>query len=335
MASPWAGRRMPRAPRGARRPGATGTPRPRRGRRARRGPGACPPRYGRDRSRGRGMAPRPRRRRRRPWPGSRRRPRRPAGAGRSAAPSNRARSAVSRSPSAAGRATQAFADRGHAAVGSRNSDAGSRVARSSLPVARWSVGSNARSESISSPNSSMRIGSSIEGGKTSMIPPRRANSPRPATSTTGRVAEVEQLAKQGRPGGLECRRPARAARSGRSSGAMRVLEQRLDAGHKDPDAAVAPGGERRDPGGRLVGDELAPLVGEGGPRFEHRDGGGVAQPGAELLGHAVADLGIAGDPDQWLAAGRPGGERRREEGLGTVGHGHEAGVTSHPADVRW
>ena len=71
------------------------------------------------------------------------------------------------------------------AVGSRNSDAGSMTARSTFPVVRWSVGSNARSESISSPKNSIRIGSSIDGGKTSTMPPRRANSPRPATSVTG------------------------------------------------------------------------------------------------------------------------------------------------------
>ena len=69
--------------------------------------------------------------------------------------------------------------------GRRNSDAGSSTTRSTLPVVRWSVGSNARSESISSPNDSIRTGSSAEGGKTSTMPPRRANSPRPATSRTG------------------------------------------------------------------------------------------------------------------------------------------------------
>jgi hypothetical protein len=69
--------------------------------------------------------------------------------------------------------------------GSRNSVAGSRTARSISPIVRWSVGSKERSESISSPKNSMRIGSAIEGGNTSTIPPRRADSPRPATSSTG------------------------------------------------------------------------------------------------------------------------------------------------------
>ena len=70
-------------------------------------------------------------------------------------------------------------------VGSRNSVAGSRTARSMAPMLRWSVGSNERSVSISSPKNSIRIGSGSDGGKTSTIPPRRANSPRPATSVTG------------------------------------------------------------------------------------------------------------------------------------------------------
>ncbi len=70
-------------------------------------------------------------------------------------------------------------------TGSRNSDAGRRTADSSVPTVRWSVGSNERSESISSPKNSIRMGSGSDGGKTSTIPPRRADSPRPATSATG------------------------------------------------------------------------------------------------------------------------------------------------------
>ena len=54
-----------------------------------------------------------------------------------------------------------------------------------VPTVRWSVGSKARSESISSPKNSIRMGSGIDGGKMSTIPPRRADSPRPATSVTG------------------------------------------------------------------------------------------------------------------------------------------------------
>ncbi len=69
--------------------------------------------------------------------------------------------------------------------GTRNSLAGRRVAVFAGPTVRWSVGSNRRSESISSPKNSSRTGSDSPGGKTSTIPPRRANSPRPATSIVG------------------------------------------------------------------------------------------------------------------------------------------------------
>ena len=84
----------------------------------------------------------------------------------------------------------------------------------------------------------------------------------------------------------------------------RVLEQRLDAGDEDPGPTAAPGRQRRDPGRGLVGDQLAPLVGQRRARLEGGHGVRIAEPGAELLRHAVADLRVAGDPDQALA-GRP------------------------------
>ena len=180
-ASPSAARRPRPAPRGARRPGATGSRRPRRCRPARRARAGCPDRCGRGRSPGRGGRPRPRRRPRRPSPGSRPR-RRPTSSG---SASNRARSAARRSGSRAAARPRRSRIAAAPPAGSRNSDAGSRTARSIVPVVRWSVGSNERSESISSPKNSIRIGSAIDGGKTSTIPPRRADSPRPATSLTG------------------------------------------------------------------------------------------------------------------------------------------------------
>ena len=70
-------------------------------------------------------------------------------------------------------------------AGSRNSVAGRRATSRTGSTLRWSVGSKARRESISSPNSSIRTGRGADGGKTSTMPPRRANSPRPATSMTG------------------------------------------------------------------------------------------------------------------------------------------------------
>ena len=96
-----------------------------------------------------------------------------------------ARSAASRS----GRRAAARPRRSRIAAeppaGRRNSVAGRSTADSIVPTVRWSVGSNERSESISSPKNSIRIGRVIDGGKTSTIPPRRADSPRPATSVTG------------------------------------------------------------------------------------------------------------------------------------------------------
>ena len=69
--------------------------------------------------------------------------------------------------------------------GGRNSEAGRRTNSSTVPIVRWSAGSKRRSDSISSPKNSIRTGSSDDGGKRSTMPPRRANSPRPATSSTG------------------------------------------------------------------------------------------------------------------------------------------------------
>ena len=83
----------------------------------------------------------------------------------------------------AGRAAAGSRRRRRAAAGTR-SRAGGR-ARATAPTLRWSVGSKARRESISSPNNSIRTGSGADGGNTSTMPPRRANSPRPATSSTG------------------------------------------------------------------------------------------------------------------------------------------------------
>ena len=83
-----------------------------------------------------------------------------------------------------GRVGRGSRPRRRPAGGTPSPAAGPR-SRSSVPTVRWSVGSNERSESISSPKNSIRIGSGIDGGKTSTIPPRRANSPRPATSVTG------------------------------------------------------------------------------------------------------------------------------------------------------
>jgi hypothetical protein len=131
-----------------------------------------------------------------------------------------------------------------------------------------------------------------------------------------RVAQVEQLAQQRvlAEAGVD----REAARLVRQVGwCDRVLDERLDARDEDQGVAAAPRRQGRDPGRGLVGHELAPLVGERGPRLEHGDRAGVAQPGLQLLGDAVADLGVAGDPRQALAV-LGEGDRGREVRLRPV-----------------
>ena len=102
-----------------------------------------------------------------------------------ASPAKRARSSARRSGSfEASRPSRARISSAPPA-GRRNSVAGSSASSLTVPTLRWSVGSKARRESISSPKNSIRTGSDADGGNTSTMPPRRANSPRPATSRTG------------------------------------------------------------------------------------------------------------------------------------------------------
>ena len=68
-----------------------------------------------------------------------------------------------------------------ASLSSRASLTGSKVTSLSCLVERWVSGSKARMDSSVSPNRSSRTGSSDEGGKTSITPPRMANSPRSET----------------------------------------------------------------------------------------------------------------------------------------------------------
>ncbi len=103
----------------------------------------------------------------------------------SSSPANRARSCASRSGSLVARRPSRSRISSAPPDGSRNSVAGRSVISWTGPTLRWSVGSNERSESTSSPNSSIRTGSSADGGNTSTMPPRWASSPRPATSSTG------------------------------------------------------------------------------------------------------------------------------------------------------
>ena len=121
-------------------------------------------------------------------------------------------------------------------------------------------------------------------------------------------------------------------RLGRQVGRIeRPLEERLDARDEDPGPARPPRGERRDPGRGLVGDELAPLVGQRAAGLEDGHGVGVAEPRPQLLRDTVADLGVAGDPDHPLGWIREG-ERGREERLGAVRDRRQPGVPAAPVE---
>ncbi len=102
-----------------------------------------------------------------------------------ASPPKRARSWARRSGSRFAMRPRRARNSSAPPAGRRNSVAGRSTTSRTASTLRWSVGSKARMESISSPNSSIRTGRGADGGKTSTMPPRRANSPRPATSTTG------------------------------------------------------------------------------------------------------------------------------------------------------
>jgi hypothetical protein len=92
---------------------------------------------------------------------------------------------------------------------------------------------------------------------------------------------------------------------------------------------VPPGGQRRNARRRLIGDQLAPLVGERCPRVEHRDRGGSAEPGLQLLGDAIADLGVPGDPDDALVERQSG----RQIGLRAVRYGDDTGMPADPSEI--
>ena len=227
------------APRGARRPGATGSPPPRRGRPARRARAAWPGRGGRapvDGATSRAQT------------SARVAGRERAGRGCTAppavpddrlAPRTRARShrQALRQPSTRSRPEPA--SRSSSAPPAGQQELGRRQQRDladRLPTLRWSVGSNARSESISSPKNSIRIG---QGGR-GREHVHDAAAPRELAATRDldhrRVAALEQLARAGRPArsgspGRRVREPLRQV-----VGRECRLEQCLDACDEDPRA---------------------------------------------------------------------------------------------------
>ncbi len=121
---------------------------------------------------------------------------------------------------------------------------------------------------------------------------------------------------------------AQRERMGRDvGGRKRALEERLHAGDKDARSGgvCAPCRQRRDTGGRFIAHQLGALIGKGRPRLQSDHLLTAAQPGRQLLSHAVGDLGISGDPDQPVAGGLT--ECRCQVGLGTVG---DAGIGDVP-----
>ena len=130
---------------------------------------------------------------------------------------------------------------------------------------------------------------------------------------------------------MESHAASKFARRSREVGRRdRVLEEGLDTGDHDPGSAATPRREGRHAGRCLVSHQLATLIGQRGSRLQGDDGGRIPQPRRELFGHAVADLGIACDPDEPLAGGALR-QRRREVALGAVGHGDEPDVAARPA----
>ena len=233
-ASPSAARRPRPARPAARRPGATGTRRPRRGRRARRARAACPGRCGRAPVAGASWAAQTSAAS--PTAIARDAPAAAGRSGSSAAPSNRARSAPSRSPRRAAALPRRSRIAATPPVGSRNSDAGRRTARSTF-AGRPLVGRVERAQRVD------LVAEELDPDR--QVHRRRehvddAAAPRELAAAGdlrhGRVAEIEQVAQQRvlvEPGA-----DPQLPRLGRQVvGRDRVLEQRLDAG----DQHAAPG----------------------------------------------------------------------------------------------
>ena len=160
------------------------------------------------------------------------------------------------------------------------------------------------------------------------MPPRRANSPRPATSRTGAYPRSRRSWSRA---SWWRRAPTRSSRgvAGRSSGARVCWRRAWTLATRTLARPVRHAARVGDAGCRLVGDQLAPFVGQGGPRFQRRDERGIAEPRPELIADPVADLGVAGDPHQPFVDR----EGRGEEGLGAVGHVDEPGVATDASDV--
>ena len=78
-----------------------------------------------------------------------------------------------------------------------------------------------------------------------------------------------------------------------------------------------PCGERCDAASRLVDDEFAALVGERTARFEQYDGCWIVEPGAQCIGNAFSDLGVARHPHDASISGECCAELRLR-GMGNM-----------------
>ena len=186
-----------------------------------------------------------------PRPRPRRRPRSRAARASASEPSVaiRPRTGRGRPPAArAGAAPRGPAVRAIATTppaGSRNSLAGSSATWPTVPIARWSVGSKARSESISSPKNSMRTGSGCRRREhvDDTAAPRElaaAGDLEAPARSRGRTARAGA-----RPGGAAAPRCSDRGSAGQVVGREGVLEERLDAG--DEDAGAVRCARRRGP----------------------------------------------------------------------------------------
>ena len=115
-----------------------------------------------------------------------------------------------------------------------------------------------------------------------------------------------------------------------------MLEKCLDARDEYPRAATAPGTQRGDASRGLVGHELAALVRECGPWLQDCHPLRIAEPGLELLGDPVADLGVTRNPAQPLAGmtGISQGKRRCQERLRGMGNRRQSGMTTVRSPLR-
>ncbi len=93
---------------------------------------------------------------------------------------------------------------------------------------------------------------------------------------------------------------------------QRALEEGLQAGHQDArgGAFATPFCERRHACRRLVPHQLGAFVGQGRTRLQRDDVLGTPQPGGQLFGYAVRDLGVTGDPVPGAPRRPPPGPRR-------------------------